>query len=458
MSVGPGRNLVRRPRRGAVLAPFVLLVVACLALIALVADVGLARLTRRQLQTATDAAAWETLRFRDGYPPLPLLVDLLDDPGACADPNDVATVLDCHAVESGLTVGAPGFRDYLRRKAGQRIVAQEFPDERFGAGPLIDFDGGVALDGTDFRASERLSVPDAPRYVPRPQRNAENDATGDLVAGTFADNPAFSGTNRAVDETADYERRDFLPASTADAPAATAVLARLRRTGETLDPQHGTSGPRLPWLFGRGSLLGLDARARGIAVRAQSIADARPAMTVGVPRAADRLPGSLPFALRRTAWETVLTADVPATLRVAGDGRIEHVGAVVTSVGYALSADGQSALHTLGQQLATTAPTNAASFRDAAVSLAAEWPDGGRFGYVPIVSESATDADRVIGFGWLEFSADMTASDVWDARPRAARLAPENASAVPASAVSGSTLLPEHRQLLRPLLAPAIVR
>src|SRR5918995_462469 len=58
----------RSQRAGFTLVYVVLMLFGLLALAALVIDVGFARLTQRQMQTATDTAALEALRFRDEYP------------------------------------------------------------------------------------------------------------------------------------------------------------------------------------------------------------------------------------------------------------------------------------------------------------------------------------------------------------------------------------------------------
>ena len=58
----------RRNRDGNVLVVFGFLVFACMAIAALVIDVGFARLTQHEMQTAADTAALEGLRYRDFLP------------------------------------------------------------------------------------------------------------------------------------------------------------------------------------------------------------------------------------------------------------------------------------------------------------------------------------------------------------------------------------------------------
>jgi uncharacterized membrane protein len=57
-----------RKRRGYTLVFFAMFLFGFMALAALVIDIGFARLTQRQMQTAVDAAALEGLRFRDEVP------------------------------------------------------------------------------------------------------------------------------------------------------------------------------------------------------------------------------------------------------------------------------------------------------------------------------------------------------------------------------------------------------
>jgi len=58
-----------------------------------------------------------------------------------------------------------------------------------------------------------------------------------------------------------------------------AFLVRIRRTGESSD--GGTSGPTLPYLFGRGSLINRQLIGEGIKVRATAIAKASPVYSAG---------------------------------------------------------------------------------------------------------------------------------------------------------------------------------
>ena len=93
------------------LVQVVLVVFALFAMLALVIDVGYARLTQAQMQNAADAAALEGLRMRDAG-------------------------------------GDPAASDIQRRTAANSLVHWTFdddfnttngdPDYQFGAGPIID--------------------------------------------------------------------------------------------------------------------------------------------------------------------------------------------------------------------------------------------------------------------------------------------------------------------------------
>ena len=109
-----------------------------MGLAALVIDIGFARLTQRQMQTAVDSAALEGLRGR----------------------------------------GALGFSD--RQIAAKKMAAWHFDDDldpaaddgafdtgsgQFGAGPIVNFTGGVG--DTGLAASQTMSVdPNNPVYKP----------------------------------------------------------------------------------------------------------------------------------------------------------------------------------------------------------------------------------------------------------------------------------------------------
>lgn len=259
-------------RRGTVLVLFVLLAFGLMGLAAVVLDVGLARLSQRQLQSAADAAALEGVRWRDER------------------------------------------TDEQRRQAALELARLSFE----GTGtPRLELTGGVGdLNALQTLAGAGLLDPTAAL-----QLNLDNAPHGDLVVGNYFDtgNQDYDPATPR-DENAAYQRRDFVPAQD-----GTAVLARLRRTNDFqgLDRVDGvsSSGPPLPLLFGRGSTIqaadpsaGYSPRHHGLSVRATAIADARPVLTVGRHDAALSLPGVTPFALSRATWNALGAGTVSVTL------------------------------------------------------------------------------------------------------------------------------------------------
>ncbi len=101
-----------------------------MAMAALVIDIGYARLTQKQMQSATDAAALEGLRFRD--------------------------------VET----------EIQRRQRASITVSNVFDDDltstsdarNFGAGPVVEFDSGQG--DPSLKASQFMRIPDPPAYKP----------------------------------------------------------------------------------------------------------------------------------------------------------------------------------------------------------------------------------------------------------------------------------------------------
>lgn len=283
------------PRSGTVLILFALLLIPLLGLLALGIDLGFAKLARRQLQTAADTASVEGLRWRDRLPPGPDLEALGEDP---TDPTLLTR------------------QDEIRRRMARALVRNQFADDSggtgAGAGPVAEFTDGIEIGG-GFRASAQYSPEDFERFIPEPELNLDDEAFGDMVAGT-----RIPGVT--PDETDTYLRDDF-----AVAPGGDAFLVRLRRTGEDFSgsTEVASSGPPLPFLFGRGALLraeGADPQAilarreRGTRVRATSIADLRPALSVGVPVFRGVSPGV--FELLRSGVAFFLSRSAP--LNAAG--------------------------------------------------------------------------------------------------------------------------------------------
>lgn len=412
-------------RRGAVLVQFALLTFGILALAALVIDLGFVRQARLQMQSAADSAAMDGLRFRDDPPP-------------------------------GI---APGTEDQSRREAASRIAQLIFDHDldpasadpaNCGAGPLVDFSDGIALAGTTYRASELIAIPATPVYDPVLRSNLANDPAGDMVSGSWLGGDDHTEGN-------DYSRADFT------AGGNDAFLVRLRRTAESFDPVSDASsgGPPIPLLFGRGSLMNFDARAAGVPVRATAIAAARRANSIGRPSPADSLPGSTPFVLRRTAWETLLVADVPAEISFSlGSPDVSIGGASAGFVVSLLPADPEPVTEPVLGQAAFAAP--------ATLDRINQLPTAGA-AYVLIVADAGPIANRVIGFGFVSVTRDPAEPTTATLTKRTNRIAAFNATPAivePLPEVFSDTtddpdlaiLFAEHDAFAAPLLAAALVR
>jgi hypothetical protein len=432
------RPLRRRPgrcrpqhRRGYALVIFALLFFCLMALGALVIDLGLARLTQRQMQSAVDSAALEGLRGRDR------------------------------------TYAGGEDADEERRKAARNMVWKIFDDDldefpvlddarNFGAGPRINFSSGIALSD-DFRASEFFELADPPVYDPQLRLNLDDVETGDMVAGSLiADAPP--------DQHPSYSRSDFLAGEGDDA-----FLVRLRRTDEAVDELVRSSGGPVPYLFGRGSLLNVDLRGRGIAVRATAIAHARRAMTIGrrTSDAPTTIAGSLPFFLNATQ----LTDFTTGTELTVNGSTIEADGQPVGMLYDSTIEDGLGQVWSVGDVALSPSPGITASDIHAAAAQRTEDETALRFGYVPIVGDVSGSPDQhVIGFVAIEFSIDPMNSTL-DYVRLADFVAPDNASPVlvhplpgvfvgpmpPANVddlLGAQSIIPENLRLL----APALVR
>ena len=402
------------------LVQIALIVFALCGVLSLVVDIGYARLTQGQMQSAADAAALEGLRQRD----------VVNDPFAS----------DC-----------------LRRAAANRMVRRTFddnlepadgdPDFQFGAGPVIDLTEGV----TSVHALQTISVPDPHVYKPDPQLNQQNQVYGDMVSGRFcytADPVPSEGGDYELQDivcteaqrgTGSYARNDFNPNLTSPAPPIglsecpaaddvppdpwpvggtgtlstvddNAFLVRLRRSNEFQDfagqteSTVGSSGPSLPLTFGKGTTIHGDdpnsdysVRRDGLTVRATAIATVRPAMHVGLPQANPVQPGATPFALADTCVQGAAGAAVTMTVTInPATGVMTRTG-----VGTATCATGavvgrfvanRSTISTVGNALPMPAPIMC----PAAASLTGQ--------YGPVFSVMATGAPRIIGFARVNFT------------------------------------------------------
>jgi hypothetical protein len=250
-------------RRGYTLVFFAMLMFALMGLAALVIDLGFARLTQRQMQTAVDSAALEGLRWRDVNEWEEVPQGWLGDP-------DFITLFDDNEDFIG-TITNDVDKDRIRRWAAQQVVLSTFDDDlesgngddgafdgggQFGAGPVVEFTGGAG-DPT-LVASQTMSVdPASPVYKP------------EFMDGT----PSASGFQ----------------------------VAMLRGGTGIPDADVYSVGPSLPYLFARGSMINRQLIQDGITVRATGVADARPATAVGVD-IPGVVAGAQRFALREATW------------------------------------------------------------------------------------------------------------------------------------------------------------
>lgn len=274
-------------RRGTVLTWFAIFLFVLLPLMTIIVHLGMVTLTRRQMQNAANSAAIEGLRGRD---------------------------------EEGLT-------ETERRERVRDLVSAIYDDNlnsdgadalRLGAGPIIGFDNestDIALPGTNFIAARTVRSENLSVYDPSLELNtADNEQHGDMVSGQY--DPAGS---HSEDNT--YQRGDFVPDGINDA-----FLVRLRRTNNpsSLDAlaDISSSGPTIPFLFGRGPYGGTDflnRRERGTIVRATAIAQEQPVITVGVPEPSDNLNEGLAlFEIDLATWEALANNSPASVSLVAG--------------------------------------------------------------------------------------------------------------------------------------------
>ncbi len=275
--------------------------------------------------------------------------------------------------------------------------------------------------------------------------NTSNATEGDMVAGTYN-----SGQSSA--EADDYTRADFTPAPSAS--SSSAFLVRMRRTnnvyGFDQEPGISSSGPTLPLLFGRGSMMARSGSGSqlsvtsGITVRATAIAGPQPAKTVGP--AYSNSGGSLtaqlaPFAITDALW-TQVSGGTAATVIALPDPRV-----------LLLTATFSSSLTAIGQPLATTTDTSVIS-SGSQTAL-----------YVPIYANYTSQQGTIIGFvycnwsytgGNLTLGPNTTAVQIGGQNVSPTMALPLPAVLAPADAAA---MFQDHTALFSqyPLYAPALV-
>lgn len=308
---------------------------------AVVIDMGLVRVTQRQMQSAADTAALEGLRSRDQNLAFCEMNGL--NPQQC----DTLGLDEKQCNDLGLSEEqCESFRLTNRRTIAAAMAQAASLN---GAGPDVKLSGGL---GDPFNSSQLIEPSNFGPYTPTPvdlQTNAANRPHGDMVSGVYCPDPA--GCDHS--EAPDYTRADLsAPDPTQAAPS---FLVRLRRTNDFqgLDNVDGVSstGPPIPFLFGRGTAIrknddpdvgnpnDYDPRTNGLTVRATAIADARPAMRIGT--AADPL-GMMPFSLNRSCWN-VLPPRSPILIASVCPLPTEPTGRPANTVGMGVSTGQQPA-------------------------------------------------------------------------------------------------------------------
>jgi Flp pilus assembly protein TadG len=458
-------------RAGYVLVLFVMMFLALLGLAALVIDLGFARLTQRQMQTAVDSAALEGLRWQG-------VQQVSDLPQAwLADPNFQNEV---GPLGSGTLSTQQS--DKVRRWAASQVVADGpvgngssaqpsmFADNvdtsggtvHYGAGPMVNFSGGVGP--TDLAAAQTMTLPSPPVYqplradgTPGLELNPANATEGDMTSGTYGFNAGYDPTQLA-DEDANYNRRDFTPSAGTAAMSAPTFLVRMRRTNNIngLDQEPGVSsgGPTLPVLFGRGSMMarsgapGLLSVASGFTVRAAAIAGPQPAKTVGplYTNSGGTLTAVAqlaPFAIRSGLW-----AQVSGGTAVTVNPMAAASGATILDSQFRLT------LTSIGQPLVS-------STNDGALLAG---PQSAM--YVPIYADYTSQPGTIIGFvnynNWSYTSGSLTLGPAAGAvQIGGQNVSPTMALPLPAALAPGdvSTIFQAHAALFSqyPLYAPALV-
>ncbi len=282
-------------RRGYVAVLLAVIVFLMFAVAAFVFDLGLTKVIHRNMQTATDSAALEGLRFRDS-------------------PAD-------------------------ERAAASLLVRQTFDDDfdfaddalNMGAGPVID----IVPDGsptTDFAARlNGYSVYD-PVLLPNDGTvNAPADRPeGDMLAGTYVSSARHDEGYSPVNP---YVRDDFVTGPGFD----DSFLVRIRRTSDLSVPDYNnipgvsSSGPGLQLLMGRAAGISptgagaYNPTVDGLSFRATSIANAEHVLSAGPATTSSIAPpsgldGAAHYGLSLEFWNALpVNVWQPAQVTAAGE-------------------------------------------------------------------------------------------------------------------------------------------
>ncbi|MDB5341643.1 MAG: hypothetical protein JWP89_20 [Schlesneria sp.] len=276
------RLIVRSRRGGQSLVLFVMVLFGLLALAALVIDLGVARVSQRQMQSIADAAA---LAAANTYNSQFIITndDVASDQSARTEAREWVSN---HFNSLDSSYGSVRIIDTIAG-ADDAIAARQNLER--------DPDGGLLKDQYG-----RIDPSDPNQGL---QLNSANNIHGDVVRGYFHE----SATH---EEGETYLRDDFV-----GDPSGSAWLIRLRRTSDrdSLASEAGTSsrGVAIPFLFGRGTTMQSTSdpaeqsnpenvyapRKHGITVRATAIASPTSVKSVGPPNETYLKPGVTPFAV-----------------------------------------------------------------------------------------------------------------------------------------------------------------
>lgn len=305
-------------RRGIVLVVMAVLIFALFGVAAMVIDLGIFRLTRVQMNSATESAALEGLRYKDTQ------------------------------------------SDFVRRVRASQLVVRIFDinqdispgnfEASIGAGPVTALANGTGDLNVNAALQSGVSDPADPANASGPSEgrlwkrrkevlgnpiwlelnNADNDFYGDLVSGDYDENAAH------VDYLPGdpYRRPDFNATPNGDA-----FLARMRRTRAGVTPRDredgvSSSGPPIPYLFATASTVqtgpsGFNPRTQGMTVRATAIAQERRTMQAGPLGYSDSdgtIEGVAAISLSRAFWNGLGT-NGSDTISFLPSGQINGAGA-----------------------------------------------------------------------------------------------------------------------------------
>jgi len=330
---------------------FAMLLFGLFAMATLVIDLGVVRVTQRQMQTAADSAALEGLRFRD--PPV-RSTGGTDDPetpggGGGTTPTDPPD-------DGGGSGGFPGNANpppfgggtgpgnanppFWSGTGPGNANPPPFGDGGFpGNANPPPFQGPGSGDDEEDPGDGGGDPP--PEITPGEQEERRRQAASDMVAWMYGEStfaagatPTNFGASRmlefsggvgdpnfyasqlmTINETAylpigdDALRLNLENAPDGDlyAPEPDRFEVKLRRTGESVDENQRSAGPRIPFMFGRGTMLNDDNGSRqpinyGIAVEATGKAKAVPAVAVGRSVIEPYKPGGLNVAISVANW------------------------------------------------------------------------------------------------------------------------------------------------------------